>query len=185
MIYVLRTGWCALESIDMEIKHLDNWLIDWSGTDLVHRVPYYSSYPKARDKGIIMTPIYLSCCLYRYIGGLPMARFFSNIIWISNFESRFALVILFGNILIHNSKTIRWGLYFHTRLWSKHATPLLKINRIWIENLFLFVCFQFYLYSTGCRLGFVDSEGIASLNTVTFLLHILLLFFKKSCLYYH
>ena len=29
MIYALRIGWCALESVDTEIKHLDNWLIDW------------------------------------------------------------------------------------------------------------------------------------------------------------
>ena len=29
MSYALRIGWCALESIDTEIKHLDNWLIDW------------------------------------------------------------------------------------------------------------------------------------------------------------
>ena len=28
MIYALRIGWCALESVDTEIKHLDNWLID-------------------------------------------------------------------------------------------------------------------------------------------------------------
>ena len=29
MIYALQIGWCALESVDTEIKHLDNWLIDW------------------------------------------------------------------------------------------------------------------------------------------------------------
>ena len=29
MIYALQTRWCALESVDTEIKHLDNWLIDW------------------------------------------------------------------------------------------------------------------------------------------------------------
>ena len=28
MIYALRIGWCALESVDTEIKHLDNWLIE-------------------------------------------------------------------------------------------------------------------------------------------------------------
>ena len=28
MIFTLWTGWHVLESIDMEIKHLDNWLID-------------------------------------------------------------------------------------------------------------------------------------------------------------
>ena len=30
-IYALRTGWCALESVDTEIMHLDNWLIVGGG----------------------------------------------------------------------------------------------------------------------------------------------------------
>ena len=29
MTYALWIGWCALESVDTEIKHVDNWLIDW------------------------------------------------------------------------------------------------------------------------------------------------------------
>ena len=36
MIYALRIGWCALESVDTEIKHLDNWLIDWFFAHIVY-----------------------------------------------------------------------------------------------------------------------------------------------------
>ena len=44
MIYALRTGWCALESVDTEIKDLDNWLIDFEilGFESLCMLPTYT-----------------------------------------------------------------------------------------------------------------------------------------------
>ena len=61
MIYALPTGWCALESIDTEIKHLDNWLIDWIHSlhwylFMLNAQPFYITFYKLQVKSTAWTP---------------------------------------------------------------------------------------------------------------------------------